>query len=242
MTPLLPWRQLVAALILASTGFAATAGADPVTTSTLGWAVNGIVSEVARSGNVAYVGGSFETVAPSPNLVYGFTTFATDAAVPVLPRLDVNNRVRAVAALPGGGWLIGGDFTQVNGVSRQRLARLLPDGSLDPAFSLSANDTVWALLVAGSRVFVAGEFTELGTTTRQRVAALDATTLALDATFAPAIEGIGASVCALAVSGDALFIGGAFATVNGASQANLGAVETTAGTTVVDSRAPPTDA
>ena len=66
------------ALLLSSQAFA-----DPVTTSTLGWAVNGIVSEVARAGDVAYVGGSFGTVAPSPNLVYGFAAFATDSAVPV---------------------------------------------------------------------------------------------------------------------------------------------------------------
>ena len=50
------------------------AHADPVTTSTLGWAINGIVSEVARSGNIAYVGGSFESVAPSPNLCLLYTS------------------------------------------------------------------------------------------------------------------------------------------------------------------------
>ena len=50
--------------------------ADPVTRSTLGWAVNGIVSEVARAGDVAFVGGSFGTVAPSENQVFGVAAFA----------------------------------------------------------------------------------------------------------------------------------------------------------------------
>lgn len=215
-------------LLLSSQAFA-----DPVTRSTLGWAVNGIVSEVARAGDVAYVGGSFETVAPSPNLVFGFAAFATDSAVPVLPRLDVNNRVRAVVALPGGGWLIGGEFTSVNGVTRQRLARLLPDGTLDTSFSMNANGTVWAMAVAGGKVYVGGSFTTLGGTSRVRLAALDATTLALDTTFTPAVDGgPSPSVCALVVGSGIVYVGGAFSMVNGASQANLGAVDAATGATV----------
>lgn len=213
-----------------SLALASQAGADPTTTSTLGWAVNGIVSEVVRAGDVAYVGGSFGTVAPAPNLVYGFATFATDSAVPVLPRLDVNGRVRAVAAMPGGGWLLGGEFTQVNGQTRHRLARLLPDGTLDPAFSVSLNGTVWALAVSGSRVFVGGSFTTASASPRLRLAALDAATGAIDATFTPDIEGGSSpSVCTLVVSGTLVYFGGAFAMVNGVPQANLGAVDATTG-------------
>src|SRR5690606_33549024 len=100
-------------------GMVTPAAADPATTSTLGWAVSGIVSEVARAGDVAYVGGSFDAVSPAGNLVYGFAAFSTDSAVPVLPRLDMNGRVRAVVAHPGGGWVIAGEFTHVNGSTRQ---------------------------------------------------------------------------------------------------------------------------
>src|SRR5690606_31260558 len=117
------------------------------------------------------VGGSFGTVAPAPNLVHGFATFATDSAVPVLPSLDVNGRVRAVVALPGGGWLIGGEFTQVNGQARSRLARLLADGTLDPAFTVSMNGTVWTMAVSGVRVFVGGSFTTVNGSPRLRMAA-----------------------------------------------------------------------
>jgi len=217
------------ALLLSSQAFA-----DPVTTSTLGWAVNGIVSEVARAGDVAYVGGSFGTVAPSPNLVYGFAAFATDSAVPVFPRLKVNNRVRAVVALPGGGWLIGGDFTSVNGVTRQRLARLLADGTLDPTFSLAANGSVWAMSVASSTVYVGGSFTELGAAAHARLAALDASTLAVNASFTPEVAGGSSpSVRALVVGGGTVYFGGSFSTVNGVSQANLGAVDDATGVSVL---------
>ena len=229
------WQHPVRGLlgILLTLAAAAATAADPLTTSTLGWAINGIVSEVARAGNVAYVGGSFGTVAPSPNLVYGFTTFAADSAVPVLPRLDVNNRVRTVVALPGGGWLIGGDFTQINGVTRSRLARLLASGDVDSTFAVSANGSVWTMAVDGTRVFIGGSFTQVGTSTRRGLAALDATTGALDAAWTPAAEGGATSVRALAVSGGTVYVGGAFATMNGVSQANLAAVNTTTGASVV---------
>jgi hypothetical protein len=221
------FRLLLTMMIVV--GLAQPSGADPATRSTLGWAINGIVSEVARAGDVAYVGGAFDTVSPAPNQVTGFSAFAADSATPVLPALDVNGRVRAVAALPGGGWLVGGEFTQVNGVSRQRLVRLLASGAVDPTFTLAANQAVWTLLVSGSRVYVGGEFTTLGGAPRLRLAALDATTLALDVTFAPTVEGSSTSVCTLAVSGGTLYFGGRFTQVNGASQDNLGAVNATTG-------------
>lgn len=227
-----PLRRVAALPLVAILCTAAPVAADPVTSSTLGWAVKGIVSEVARAGDVAYLGGSFDSVAPAANLVQGFATFAADSAVPVLPRLDVNGRVRAVVALPGGGWLIGGEFSQVNGSSRGRLARLLADGTLDPAFTLAANDTVWALAALGGRVYVGGEFTSLGGATRNGLAALDATTLALDGAFLPSVTGGAATVAALAASGSTLYAGGAFSTVNGSSQANLAAVDATTGASV----------
>ncbi|MCC7180538.1 MAG: hypothetical protein IT177_19320 [Acidobacteria bacterium] len=209
------------------------ASADPVTSSTLGWAINGIVSEVARAGDVAFVGGSFGTVAPAPNLVHGFATFATDSAVPVLPSLDVNGRVRAVVALPGGGWLIGGEFTQVNGQARSRIARLLADGTVDSGFSVSMNGTVWAMAASGTRVFLGGSFTTVNGSPRLRMAALDAATGALDATFTPDVEGGSSpSVRSLVVAGGSAYFGGSFAMVNGASQANLGAVDATTGDSV----------
>jgi len=232
------WRRMVTRLtpaalpLLAILCTSAPAAADPVTSSTLGWAVNGIVSEVARAGDVAFLGGSFGSVAPAANLVHGVATFAVDSAVPVLPRLDVNGRVRAVVALPGGGWLIGGEFSQVNGSSRGKLARLLADGSLDPAFTLAADDTVWALAVQGTRVYVAGEFASLGGSARNGLAALDATALTLDAGFVPSVTGGAASVSAVVVTASAVYAGGAFTTVNGDPKTNLAAVDAVTGATI----------
>lgn len=233
LTPLSPTGRRAAAAFLLSLAMAAPASADPVTRSTLGWAVNGIVSEVARAGDVAFVGGSFGTVAPSENQVFGLAAFAVDSAIPILPRLDVNGRVRAAVALPGGGWLLGGEFTQVEGETHTRLVRLRANGLVDHTFTGSASGTVWTMAVAGSKVYLGGEFTEVNGIDRLRLAALDATTLAVDAMFVPSVEGgSSASVCTLVVDGLRLHFGGAFTMVNGVSQANLGSVHTADGTSV----------
>src|SRR5688572_7199622 len=135
-------------VVLVALSMSTRVGADPLPASTLGWMINGVVSEVARAGDVAYVGGSFRMVSPSANLVLRSATFSTTAAVAVLPRLDLNGTLRAVVALPGGGWMIGGDFTQVNGSPRNHLARLAADGTLDSDFDIYVNDTVRALAVS----------------------------------------------------------------------------------------------
>ena len=117
--------------------------------------------------------GSFRTVSPSANLVFRSATFSTTAAVAVLPRLDLNGALRAVVALPAGGWMIGGEFTQVNGSARNRLARLAADGTLDSTFDVSVDGTVRALAVSGTTVYLGGDFGTAGGQTRQRLAAID---------------------------------------------------------------------
>ncbi len=68
------------------------------------------------------------------------------------------HRVESIALQPDGKILIGGLFTEVNGVARGGLARLNPDGSLDPAFNTSFAATyVGAIAVQqGGRILVGG--------------------------------------------------------------------------------------
>ncbi len=70
----------------------------------------------------------------------------------------VNGSVATVASQPDGKILIGGMFTQVNGVARPYLARLNADGSLDGAFNLTAGPAQFVnhIEVAQAKVFVSG--------------------------------------------------------------------------------------
>lgn len=88
---------------------------------------------------------------------------------------------------PDGKILVGGPFTLAGArprgtatgptYTRRGLVRLLPDGTIDPAFDPGANDKVWAIArEADGSVLVGGDFTGVGgatgTTPRSKVARL----------------------------------------------------------------------
>ena len=61
---------------------------------------------------------------------------------------------------PDGKILIGGSFTTVLGVTRNNIARLNTDGTLDTAFNPNANDDVYSIAVqADGKILVGGVFT-----------------------------------------------------------------------------------
>src|SRR5205814_4817635 len=76
--------------------------------------------------------------------------------------------------------LIGGDFTTLspNGgaaVTRNRIARLNPDGTLDMAFNPNANGVIDAIAMQpDGKILVGGGFTSVGGQARNYIARLDA--------------------------------------------------------------------
>src|SRR6266446_2737026 len=95
---------------------------------------------------------------------------------------NANSAVRVVVVQPDGKILIGGEFTTLspNGgaaVTRNRIARVNPDGTLDTAFNPNASDIVNSIAVqADGKILAGGLFTSIGGQTRNRIARLDATT------------------------------------------------------------------
>ena len=86
-----------------------------------------------------------------------------------------NGLVYALALLPNGQILIGGDFTTYNGVSSPRLARLNADGTLDPSFNVGvgADNTVYSIAVqADGNVVLGGRFNHVYGYPRNGVARL----------------------------------------------------------------------
>src|SRR3954465_7995078 len=129
---------------------------------------------------------------------------------------NANNQIRVVTVQPDGKILIGGDFTSLspNGgpaVTRNRIARLNPDGTLDTAFNPNANGTVRTIVLqADGKILVAGNFNgtnSIGGQTRNYVARLDATTGLADS-FDPNANDL---VSAIAVQADGkILVGGYF--------------------------------
>jgi hypothetical protein len=91
------------------------------------------------------------------------------------PGLGPNLDVWALAPAHGGKVLIAGSFTYVNGVSRNRVARLNPDGSLDRSFDpgAGADNQVFAMAVHKSgKIFLGGSFSRFAGLPRDQVARL----------------------------------------------------------------------
>lgn len=98
-----------------------------------------------------------------------------------------NDFIYTVAQQADGRLLLGGDFTAVNSVLRNRLARLNEDGTIDTAFGVGAgpNGSVRVMRVQDdARILIAGAFTSIGATNRNYIARLNADGL-VDQTFNP---------------------------------------------------------
>lgn len=98
--------------------------------------------------------------------------------------------VNDVVQQPDGKYLIGGLFSEVNGVAVGNLARLNADGTLDASFVTSGtNTTVTDLaLQPDGKILVAGGFQTLGGATRRAIGRLNADG-SLDTAFNPPTTG-----------------------------------------------------
>src|SRR5205823_3043797 len=138
---------------------------------------------------------------------------------------NANGTIRVVVVQPDGKILIGGDFTTLspNGgaaVTRNRIARLNPDGTLDTAFNPNASDVVYTMAVqADGKIVVGGHFNganSIGGQTRNRIARLDATTGLADS-FDPNADG---NVISIVVQTDGKILAAGALTSNGGQALN----------------------
>ena len=135
---------------------------------------------------------------------------------------DADNLILAVVVQPDGKILVGGAFSAFSpndgpSVTRNGIARLNPDGTLDASFDPNANGNVNAIaLQADGKILIGGFFTTLSpnggvAVMRNRIARLNPNGT-LDATFDPNATG---AVRSLAVQPDGkILVGGQFTGAN----------------------------
>ena len=90
--------------------------------------------------------------------------------------IGVDGEVFAVAVQPDGGIIIGGDFKKVAGVDAKNIARLNPDGTLDPTFAVGsgADKSVRDIAIQDDgKLVVVGEFGVLSGAAFGKVARLN---------------------------------------------------------------------
>jgi uncharacterized delta-60 repeat protein len=135
-------------------------------------------------------------------------------------------KVNALALQMDGKVVIGGDFTNVNGTVRQRLARLNADGSLDTAFGTNglfgADGSVRAItLQSDGRILVGGVFTNFNGLPVNRIVRLLADgTLdpAFTPNFNPALGGNGEILTIVVQADGKILVGGDFTSFSGVTR------------------------
>lgn len=200
---------------------------------------NNTVRALVVSAGYLYIGGDFSTVAGLTR-----TRLAALSVTTGVPRNDWTPtasaavRTMAMATVSGTTYVvIAGSFTTVNSTSHRRLARIrASDGASDDGWLPGIlDDSVNALAIAGSTVYVAGSFDEFDdpnsstNLTRHGLGSFD---LSTGAPTAWTVDVGGGFVNALLHDGSRLYAGGGFTSIGGESVAGLAAIDL--GTGAVD--------
>jgi uncharacterized delta-60 repeat protein len=183
-----------------------------------------IVFASVRNNDGSYVvGGNFARV--GTNLCSRLARYEADG------RLDLsfnrhgslNDEVYAIARLPDGKLLVGGQFTNVYNQNTGHLVRLLPDGSLDKTFPTTVLDGYVHTIVLqpDEKILIGGKFKKLtpGKAVRSHVARLNADGT-VDETFASTTADDAVDKIFLQKDGR-IIVGGKFERFNGAVHSHI---------------------
>jgi hypothetical protein len=182
---------------------------------------DGHVQVTASSGTTVFVGGEFTHTTDVGGHVVARGRLAalnarTGALLPWNP--GANKAVYAIAVDAARGTVyVGGDFSTVGGSTRHRLAAVDAASGAVSGWNHQADGRVRALEVSASRLYAGGQFTAVDGASRNRLAGFTLADGRLDQTWTPDASD---SVYTVKVSpsGDRVYVGGRFETLNGAAQ------------------------
>lgn len=152
-------------------------GQCDITGSDFKWQTNGVVYSTAKVGNKLYLGGSFSSVSIPCSNVLGF-----DLADPQRINLrfpSISGTIKAMISDGAGGWIVAGNLTKVGTQTVTHLARIKSDYTLDQSWLPSINGAITAIASENGKLYVAGSFTLVNGSSRQRLACFDLSTFAL---------------------------------------------------------------
>jgi hypothetical protein len=206
------------------------AALDTINGQVMSWnpGANDVATTFLLSGETLYAGGYFTEVGGQPRSFAAAFDIASGEVLDWDPNADYP--VLAMAR-SGNSLYLGGLFSQVAGRQRLGLAAVNAwTAALSSWNPGTDNRTVKALLVAGNTIYVGGAFGVIGGQARNAIAALDATSGAASPWYPPPTAwGVPVEVKALAIRGSVLYVGGAFASLNGEPRICLAAVDTSTG-------------
>ncbi|HYJ62595.1 MAG TPA: T9SS type A sorting domain-containing protein, partial [Parafilimonas sp.] len=178
---------------------------------------NSYVYAITGNGTNIYIGGIFTQLAGITRTALGAVSSSTGTATSFDPVIQSNGGTGTVYTLAfdaSNVLYVGGSFNTAKGSARNNLAAYAISGSGTlNSWNPNANNAVYTLAVAGTKIYVGGSFTTLiGGTTRNYLACANNTNGTIT-TFNPNMNSY---VRGLSVSGNnTLYVGGQFTTVNG---------------------------
>lgn len=197
------------------------------------YVLDGAVYSLARSGDSLFVGGAFTSQRAKTG--GGLVTDGSGNGHPDPSSFpQVAGSVAAVTDDGVGGWFIGGKFTAVDGEPRSGLAHIKADGTLDPSWNPGAvagttpNATVAVLVRSGATLYAGGDFSSIGGTARNDLAAIDTGSGAVKP-WNPGGPGSSDAVADIAVEGSTVFVAGTFTEFGGAARNGFAAVSAASG-------------
>lgn len=127
--------------------------------------------------------------------------------------LDFNSQIYELFEQSNGKFLVGGNFTEVNGVSRTYLARLDENGNLDASFNPTIDGAVRSIInTSDGKTVIGGFFDNVGGEVHRHVAKLNSDG-SVQSAFAPSFDSL---VYDLIEQGDdKILVSGSFSSVNG---------------------------
>jgi uncharacterized delta-60 repeat protein len=225
-------RALVrTSVLLFAAAASALMGQSPSTNDGFDPNVNGVIMTALtqRDGKVL-IGGAFTTVQPNGDSNKHdrnyISRFNNDGSLDDAFDPNANDQINALAVQSDGKIIIGGLFTTLRpnnaatATTRNRLARLNADGTLDASFNPNIGVGTYTtqlaqvtsiVVQANGQIVIGGTFRSVGSVVRNYIARLNADG-SLDATYNPSPN---AAVLCLALQGDGkILAGGSFTSLN----------------------------
>lgn len=207
----------------------ANGGLDRAFAPNLDGAVRAI--EVLSDGKIL-IGGDFTQVngVSRNRVVRLFADGSLDTAFN--PGTGANQTLRALLPLSDGSVVIGGDFTTVNGSTRNRLAKLAANGALDVSFNPNVDGPVHALLAHPNGLLAGGAFGHVDATAAFNITLLSAAgvpdsdfssvTVIGETDFGSRLSGVVNSLATTSTGN--ILVGGEFIEANGLACQNLATI------------------
>jgi hypothetical protein len=209
---------------------AATSALSTQVAAAVHYQTNGRVAAIVTIGDTVYVGGDFTCVRPVG--VSATSDCATNPSNGQVPRARLaafsrttgdllpwnpgaNNSVYALAASADGRTIyVGGNFGNLGGTTRKHAAAVDAATGAVTGFVANTDYKVLAIAATATRVYLGGQFTAVNGASATRVAAVSPDNGALNTSWTASADG-DVRVITLSPDGSSVYLGGAFAAVDG---------------------------